>query len=443
MKALQIPKDILVKALLVTTLAAAQAAAQANNQVPRPKPSQTLERELPPTQTFERELTGTEAHRYRFELSAGEFFQAGVEQKGVDLALRLKDGAGNVLAMMDSPNDERGPEVLSFVAAKSGPYTLDVFGLKEGRAKGVYTIRREVSRPATARDSRRVEVERLFVEAQTARDIETALAKAKAAQAGWRELSDSYMEGLTALLSKRFTAAGTAGEALSLAEAGTVESNRKALEKMREAHRLFVELGDKEAEAEALFWVSSLSADLGEQAAALQLYEKAAALLLELGDGSLLATTLNNMGLIHYRAGRLLKALTYYERALPLLDAPGDKAKKALTLSNIGQVYTDLDEPDKAIEYLNRALPLTRESKDRAVEARMLNNLGVMYRGRGESKRAFEVLEEALRIRKEIGDEEGATNTSINLAQAKSHSTTVWPCHFSGGSALVKTRLSS
>ena len=107
--------------------------------------------ELKPNQTIEREMTGAETHRYKFDLKAGEFFQVRVEQKGVDVLLRLLDSNENILATMDSPNEKEGPETLSFIASKDGNYKLEISGFDEKAEKGIYTIKREVSRTANSK----------------------------------------------------------------------------------------------------------------------------------------------------------------------------------------------------------------------------------------------------------------------------------------------------
>src|SRR3712207_3885305 len=63
---------------------------------------------LPAGQTFEREMAGAQTHRYSFDLRTDEFAQVRVEQKGVDVTLKLLDSGGNVLATMDSPNGKAG-----------------------------------------------------------------------------------------------------------------------------------------------------------------------------------------------------------------------------------------------------------------------------------------------------------------------------------------------
>ncbi len=159
-------------------------------------------RELSPNQTLEREIAGAQTHRYKIDLSANEFFQARVEQKGVDVTLRLLDANGNALATMDSPNGKEGPETLTFVAEQAGSFTLEVSSTDAKAEKGAYTIRREASRTATERDRRRVEVERVFVEGVEASNkegqAEEAIAKLEEALKGWQELEESGLAELTA-----------------------------------------------------------------------------------------------------------------------------------------------------------------------------------------------------------------------------------------------------
>jgi CHAT domain-containing protein len=172
-------------------------AAQAGSQNPKTDAPQ----ELRPGQQTEREMTGAQTHRYQLSLQKDEFLQVRVEQKGVDVTLKLLDSGGTVLATMDSPNDKQGPETLSLVASQAGGFVLEVSVLDAKAEKGTYSIKREDSRAATARDKRRVEVERLFVEGMTARSVEgqseTAIAKLEDALKGWRELEDSYLTDLT------------------------------------------------------------------------------------------------------------------------------------------------------------------------------------------------------------------------------------------------------
>ena len=157
-------------------------------------------RSLTPNQTIEREMTGAETHRYKFELKANEFFQVRVEQKGVDVALNLRNADGISLATMDSPNGKEGPETLSFIADKVGGFILEVSRFDAKAEKGNYTIKCEISRMATENDKRRVKVEKSFVEGITAQNAgqgELAVEKLEEAVLGWKELNDSYLLDLS------------------------------------------------------------------------------------------------------------------------------------------------------------------------------------------------------------------------------------------------------
>ncbi len=59
-------------------------------------------------------MTGKETYYYKFNLKQNEFFQVHVEQKGIDVMLKLLNYVnGNVLATMDSTNGKEGHETLS------------------------------------------------------------------------------------------------------------------------------------------------------------------------------------------------------------------------------------------------------------------------------------------------------------------------------------------
>lgn len=159
-------------------------------------------RDLPPDEILDRELAGGETQRYKIKLSAGEFFQVRVDQKGVDVALKLVDSGGQSVATIDSPNGKEGHERLSFIARAPGNFMLTVNATDPKAEKGTYSIRREVPRTATPRDRQRVDVELLFTECleqSATKDVVVrpkVIAKCKEAVRGWEELQDLYMFGL-------------------------------------------------------------------------------------------------------------------------------------------------------------------------------------------------------------------------------------------------------
>jgi CHAT domain-containing protein/Tfp pilus assembly protein PilF len=410
-------------AVLALTLSAHVTAGQ--------KPQAGDVHELTSGQVVEREMSGAEAHLYKFTLAAAGFMQVRVEQKGVDVLLRLLDAGGVELARMDSPNGKVGPEILSFVATAAGGYTLEVSSLDEKAEKGAYTVRRTESRAATALDRRRVEVERAFVEGMTARDTAgqqaTALVKLSEALAGWRELSDEYLLQLTQgqvraveLAGRKAKAQAVFAEARKLEKEGTAESKREALARFERSRDLYREIGDEAGQANCLLRLGFIHGSLGEQQKALDFYNRALPLKRAVGDRAGEATTLNNIGLAYSALGEKQKALEFYNQALPLRRAVGDRAGETIVLINIGAVYSNLGEKQKALEFYNQALPLTRAVGDRAVEATTLGNIGAVYSALGEQQKALEFHNRALPLRRAVGDRAGEATTLNNIGFAYS-----------------------
>lgn len=156
---------------------------------------------LPVGKPISRAINIGETHRYQVTLGAGEFFQVRVEQKGVDVKLRLSGPDGAALAQMDSPNGGEGLEIASLIAPAAGSYTVEVVAHEQNAKGGSYEALREVGRAATAQDLRRVAIEKMFASASTALDgraVELALARFEVALVGWQELKDDYMSQTTA-----------------------------------------------------------------------------------------------------------------------------------------------------------------------------------------------------------------------------------------------------
>ena len=372
-------------------------------------------RELPPAQTLERQMTGAETHRYKISLKKEEFFQVRVEQKGVDVALKLVDANGKELATMDSPNDKEGSETLSFVAVEAaGNYVLEVSGFDAKAEQGNYTIKREAPRTATADDKKRVAVEQLFIEGMTARNVkgqsETALAKLEEALRGWQELKDNYLIKLTAQeikslkdLSKKAQADAIYDEAIALSKQGTKESLQNAAAKFSEAQRVYAELGDKPNEAITLNQLGYIYGVLGETQNSLEYFNKSLPLYKAVGDKHGEANTLDNIGEIYAILGETQKALEYYNQSLPLIRSIADKTDsdkrlEARTLYNTGGLYINLSETQKALEYFTLALSLCREIAYRVGEATTLNNFGAVYSNLGEKQKALDYYNQALAL---------------------------------------------
>ncbi|MGH9970569.1 MAG: CHAT domain-containing protein [Pyrinomonadaceae bacterium] len=397
----------------------------------------------------------------------------------MDVTLKLIDTNASVLAAMDSPNADDGPEILSYIAGRDERLRLEISCLDPKAKEGKYSIRRTPFRNANESDKRRVEVERLFVEGLAARTAhgqnETAISKLEGALAGWQELHDEYWVQLTKKqigLLLGVKAQAIFDEGWHLFEQGTAASLAAALKKYQEASRLFAEArvrfqvsdtirsealavanialvydemgekkkaleyhdqalslrrqsNDKRAEAITLNNIGTVVSSLGEKQKALEYYFQAIAVLKQVYEPSQVndtkiveAATLDNIGLVHASLGENHKALEYFTQALPLRRFVGDRRGGVATLNNIGRLYSSLSENEKALEYYNQALTLTRAAGYRRGEASTLNNIGLVYASLNDDKTALDYYYRALDIQIEAGDRGGEATTTSNIGSS-------------------------
>jgi CHAT domain-containing protein/tetratricopeptide (TPR) repeat protein len=366
--------------------------------------------ELPPNQTLGREMTGAGTHRYKFNTQANEFVQVRVEQKGVDVALKLMDASGNVLATMDSPNGKQGTETLSFVPKQVGSFILEVSTLDANAEKGSYTIQREAPRTATVKDGRRVEVEQLFVEGMaalsTAGQQEVAWNKLEEAVRGWEELQDAYLTELTALnlffLANRLPQ-DMLKQAQKLLYGGTqeslIESRRQSFKALELFRRFYQQL-------DGTVFTEVLAKYNGEKASF--------KLTTKFGE----INTLSNIANTYSRTGDFEESLKYSQLAITsIAELRSDKEilsskdftalesvlneLEASLVSSVGSTLShSLDKPREALGYLNRSLTLFREiqKKDESAKERAKLNEVVALQALGSSYSKLDNLPEALRL---------------------------------------------
>ncbi len=117
-------------------------------------------RPLSPDHIFEREITGGDTHSYEIDLKKDEFFQVRVDQKGIDVSLKLLDPNSKEIALIDSLEGDKGLELLSAAAESDGKYILQVVASGEKTSKAVYTIKRLAPRMATSEDREAILVEK-------------------------------------------------------------------------------------------------------------------------------------------------------------------------------------------------------------------------------------------------------------------------------------------
>ncbi|HYV06427.1 MAG TPA: CHAT domain-containing protein [Blastocatellia bacterium] len=351
----------------------------------------------------DRELKAGETHSYVVKLSSGQYLHVVVEQRGIDVVVRLFGPGGQKLTEVNSPNETQGAEPLSFVAEVAGNYRLEVSSLAEKAAPGRYEVNVKELRAATSKDRNQITAERALAEAEqfqaqgTLESLRKALAKHEEALQLWRTLGDRQREAITL---------NVMGEIyLRLGE------NPKALDYHSQAVSLTRAVGDRRGEGESLFNIGKDYWQLGDSQKALNHYNQALPLLRAAGDRKTEARILGAIGAAYETQGKLHEAIDHHNQALMLHRAVGNQLGEALALNNLGVPYFRLGEWQKALDYHNQALSLIRKLGDRTYEAQFLTNIGFLYWQLGENQKALEYHNQALQLRRVTGDRNGEAYT--------------------------------
>jgi len=106
---------------------------------------------------IEREIATGQTHTYTVTAEENTLIQLSVEQRGIDVVIRVSSPADKQLGEFDTPNGDNGPENISFIATEPGNYRIMVTPLgdpqREGApSSGKYEIKLIELRPATEQE---------------------------------------------------------------------------------------------------------------------------------------------------------------------------------------------------------------------------------------------------------------------------------------------------
>lgn len=105
---------------------------------------------------IERELGNSEVHQFTLSLEQNNFVQLVVEQREIDVIVKVFTPSGKSLGEFDSPNGAEGPEHVSFVALDAGTYQIHVGPLDQtNTTKGSFQIKILEVREATDEELKR------------------------------------------------------------------------------------------------------------------------------------------------------------------------------------------------------------------------------------------------------------------------------------------------
>jgi CHAT domain-containing protein/Tfp pilus assembly protein PilF len=351
--------------------------------------------------SIEAELSGGQAHTYLIKLSINQILNVFVDQKGIDVELKLSDPAGKTVAGIDWGGKD-STESMWKLAEVTGDYKLEVASTDPLSPPGRYIVKvNKIVDLATASqaDKTRVNAHDIFWKAGLLRDTQNAEARHKAIEKFkeslplWREIGDPI------------------GEANALNEIGFVYGrlgDRDAgLPFYKQALQLFRSTRQERDQAMALANIGLAYSVSSNPAEALTYLKEALKLSRVVGDRKIESSVLNSLGFIHNQLGNFQDCLDYYSQALALKRAIADRRGEAIELSSIGGTYQMMGDPQQAFNFLKQALPLRRAIKDRSGEAITLSNIGRVWISLGEPQLALDYLQQSLVIAKELGDRNG------------------------------------
>ncbi|MBI4751230.1 MAG: CHAT domain-containing protein [Acidobacteria bacterium] len=354
-----------------------------------------------------RDLKGGEVHTYQVVLEAGQYWQAVVEQQGIDVLVTVFDPKDRQVYFLDSPNGRSGPERIFLVAVTSGLHRLEVRPAEPAAEPGQYTIQAEPVRKATSLDQARMDGELAFgqgmqfYQQSTKESFEQALVQYDLARRAFQTSGDKLLEAQT--LTFKVLAMDTLGD------------KEQALKLAYELLALWKAVDNRVEEVRTLNYIGLACNTQGNHLKALETLNQAADRLKGIHDPSVEALTRTNLGVVYGDLGESRKALAAFTTAQPVWRELHDKFNENTGLLNIGQCLYQLGETPKAIESIEAALQLAHEINDPLGESQAAQALSGIFRALGQYPKALSFAQQTLKLRQVAGDRFGETSALNEL----------------------------
>lgn len=411
-------------------------ARDAQQQQPGAAAADTRPSELKLGTAVETELAGGAAHSYQLTLTTGQFVQVMLDQRGIDVVVRLYAPDGTEVARSASPNGAQGLEQVLHVAATTGTYRLAVQPAKADAPAGHYEVKLARLRAATPQDRDFAAGEALFVAGEqlrvqkTPEALRSALQQYEAAQPLLHAADERHREAETltnmavvaALLGEKQKALGYYSRVFPLTqgdgEVFNVQSmidlyytfdkaeKRQAIGYMENVRGLLHLTGNRYMETYMLIGIGFASVDLGETQKALAYFNQALPLARQTGNRDGEAYVLTHIGGLYASQGDAQKALTYFNQALPLFRAVKDAVGERYALGGLIALYRYLGDTQQQLTYLDRELALANtldSGSNGSMKANALMHIGEVYLDTHELPKAFDYLNQALQVAKQHG----------------------------------------
>jgi len=363
----------------------------------------------------QREFTGEQSHSYRMTLTAGQYVKLVVDQRGIDLLVRLFGPDGKQVTEFDSESRVQGQEIVEWVAEKTGSYRLDVLAIYKNVAAVGYEIRVVELRIATETDRVLHEARKQITDIlrlDSAGKYEEALPLAE------RELT----------IREKVLGPEHFEVAIALNHLAVVHSKTGNYVKAEPLFQRALTIREKAlgpehpAVAQSLNNLANLYIDRNEYAKAEPFYERALTIREKaLGpEHPAVAQILNDFAYLYVVRGDYAKAEPMFQRALTIREKVlgPEHPDVAASLNNLAKLYSDgKGNFAKAEPLYVRALTIREKvlGPEHPAVALTLNNLAYLYKDRGDYVKAEPMFQRALTIREKVlGPEHLAVAQTLN-----------------------------
>ena len=210
------------------------------------------------------------------------------------------------------------------------------------------------------------------------------------------------------------------GEVASLNKITSIQANlgnEAARETCAGALNLARRLGDRALEAEALGNMGEIHYLSGNMAQASDFYRRGLQMWIEAGDRNGQAQSYTSLGYTASDLGQIKEAFDFYRQALDLQQAIGDRQGEAITLTAMGRLHSRIGESQDALDLFNRALPVLERSGNRVEHARVLTGIAFVYARVGENEKAIDYYERALALFEKANYPNGQAATLYSAAR--------------------------
>ena len=182
-----------------------------------------------------------------------------------------------------------------------------------------------------------------------------------------------------------------------------IENFENALAHCKEALKISIDNGDREAEEISYLYMSGVYISFNKPAQCIYYQRKLLEIAKESGDKKAEATANTNIAYAYSCLGKDAKSIEYHNEALRLSREIGDREREGRTLSLLGSWFKKLAQLDKAISFLEMSLLIYRETGNRREEAEACREIGLTYFELGEYEKALDYHTKELKLLTKIG----------------------------------------